>query len=97
MSEKKAHFIPHPLCIEDPKIRQLQWDKQGVQSLREYISESPNPRWAASHLIRAIATGLGHIGLAELANELASRGPTPCIVQDANPELPIESHDATKA
>lgn len=79
MSEKKAHFIPHPLCIEDDKIRLLQWEKQGVESLQQYVSKSCNPRWAASHLVRIIAIGLAKADpkvsttLAEIANALASR------------------------
>jgi hypothetical protein len=97
VSEKKAHFTPHPLCIEDAKIRLLQWEKQGVDSLSQYLIDSPNPRWAASHLVRVISAGLAKVDLkasmtlAELANELASRGPVACKVQDADREVPIES------
>ena len=58
MSDASPHFIPHPLCLDDPKIIKLQWDKQGLQSLRDYFQASPNPRWAASHLVRSIARAL---------------------------------------
>ena len=76
MSEKKAHFIPHPLCQSDPKVPRADLD-----NLDQYIRESPNPRWAASFLVRAIASGLNKadmaasLTLAELANELASAVP----------------------
>lgn len=55
------HFVPHPLCLHDPKIIKSQLDKQGVQSLQEYFKEASDARWAASHLVRAIAQALTEV------------------------------------
>lgn len=87
MSEKRPLFIPHPLCREDAKVRLDTWGKQGVDSLSQYLKDSLNPRWAASHLVRVIGASLvkadpkASMALRELANELASRGDGPCNMQ----------------
>jgi hypothetical protein len=75
MTDKNAHFIPHPLCQDDPKV-----PRTNLENLDKYVEDSPNPRWAASFLVRAIASGLSKVdmkmsdALRELANTLASRG-----------------------
>ena len=75
MSERPIHYIPHPLCQSDPKVK-----RNDLENIDEYVSESPNPRWAASHLVRAISTGLIKVDLkiatqlAEIADQLASNG-----------------------
>jgi hypothetical protein len=72
MSDKKPHFIPHPLCQSDPKVSRLDLD-----NLDDYIKDSPNPRWAASFIVRAAAQGLLKIdlkvstALSNLADDLA--------------------------
>jgi len=73
MSDKKPHFIPHPLCQSDPKVSRVD-----LENLDDYIKDSPNPRWAASFLVRVVAQGLLHsdlrvsMALANLADDLAA-------------------------
>ena len=73
MSDKLPHFIPHPLCQSDPKV-----PRTSLENLDDYIKDSPNPRWAASFLVRAVAMGLRKIDydvsaqLSKLADQLAS-------------------------
>ena len=85
------HYIPHPLChCSDKELKS--WLEEFVKSpetLSEYVKHSGNPKWAASHLVRAVAQGLfksavaqkAAMALNELANELA---------QTDRKELPLE-------
>jgi hypothetical protein len=74
MSDKKPHYIPHPLCQSDPKV-----SRNDLENIDTYIRESSEPRWAACHLVRAIAMGLltadpkVHYALCDIADKLASR------------------------
>jgi hypothetical protein len=74
MTDKNAHYIPHPLCQDDPKVPRI-----NLENLDDYVMDSPNPRWAASFLVRAVAQGLSKVdmkmsdALRELANDLATR------------------------
>ena len=71
MSDKKLHFILHPLCQSDPKVSRLD-----LENLDDYIKDSPNPRWDASFIVRLAAQGLLKIDLklstilANLADDL---------------------------
>jgi hypothetical protein len=79
MSEKKPHFIPHPLCQNDPKPLKIAIEA-GLDNIDKYISEASNPRWAASFLVRSIAKGLGRsdieatMALEKIANDLSQVG-----------------------
>jgi len=74
MSERPIHYIPHPLCQSDPKIK-----RNDLENIDDYIKDSPNPTWAASHLVRAISQGLLKVDvktamiLSEIADQLASQ------------------------
>jgi len=96
---QRTHHIPHPLCTNDAKTIELFYAKrkEDRETLTEYLLHSSNPRWAASHLIRAIANGLGRAAkldgelqvavgkLNEVANWLACcPGRTPPIDQTAH-------------
>ena len=75
-----AHFIPHPLVTMNEKELQV-WladFAKSPESLEDYLTHSPNPRWAASHLLRSLSKGLAisdnqtALALQELANTLAT-------------------------
>lgn len=69
------HFIPHPLCQNDPKV-----PRDNLENIDQYVKDSPNPRWAASHIVMAIANGLVNADmgaankLRDIANMLATGG-----------------------
>jgi hypothetical protein len=77
-------FIPHPITHREPKESELLLAdlKREWETLEQYLRDSKNPRWAASHLVRSIAMGLYKIDMAasdqlrEIANQLASRKTT---------------------
>lgn len=54
------HFIPHPLvALNDKEVKTwLENFPKQPESIKDYIKHSVNPRWAACHLIYAIAEGL---------------------------------------
>jgi hypothetical protein len=84
MSGPTAHFIPHPLTRKDPKTIDvfLSDIKKEWETIEQYVRDSKNPQWAASHLVRAIADGLYNADidaadqLREIANQLATRRTT---------------------
>ena len=57
---RRAHYIPHVLikCVQKEMEVFLANQKEEPETISEYIKKSTNPRWAASHLVRAIADGL---------------------------------------
>jgi hypothetical protein len=73
--------IPHPLCGGDGKKMEAFFatPKDERQTITAYLTHSDNPRWAASHLVRAISNGLTKADrdvadrLRELANHLADQ------------------------
>jgi hypothetical protein len=77
-------FVPHPLTHREPKESDILLAdlKREWETLEQYIRDSKNPRWAATHLVRSIAKGLYHIDMAtsdqlrEIANQLATRKTT---------------------
>jgi hypothetical protein len=62
MSIKHPHLTPHPILGRDPKSWELLLLKlkDEQETLQNYISKACNPRWSASHLVRAIAIGLSN-------------------------------------
>ena len=74
-------FIPHPLCGTDDKTLEHFYavSKSDRETLAEYVRRSGNPRWAASHILRAVSRGLEKADpdradqVWELANQLCGR------------------------
>lgn len=80
-SATAGSLIPHPLCSGESKAMETFFTarKEDRQTLTAYVKKSVNPRWAASHLVRAISNGLGREDVVvagklwDVANELGSQ------------------------
>ena len=79
--DKKNLYVPHPLTHRDAKTIASYTSNlsKDFQTIQEYLSEVGDARWAASHLVRAIAEGLksadseASYKLREIANKLSTR------------------------
>jgi hypothetical protein len=100
MSEKRPHLIPHPLC-QSKGLKFQGTDKSirdDLENIDEYVRDSGNPPWAASHLVRAIAQGLAgrdtkaSRALAEIANYLGLAIPHPFENVMRGVEIPTACH-----
>lgn len=86
MKHKRQVYVPHPLVSREHSekmrhafIADMQHEWQGLHEYFVDVGKTGDKRWAASHLVRAIADGLGTADagataiLYEVANRLASR------------------------
>ena len=56
----RRYYIPHPLLGNSDKANKIYLEDMAKEweTLQDYLKNCGNPRWAASHLVRAIAAGL---------------------------------------